>query len=229
MKADLETAFARARAEIAHVVHDLQKGDAGGERARGRAANAAQAELGRIRERTASAERAHADEPAPEESAAVDLARLAKGVRVELRGIREPAVVVEAADRRGRVAVRVGGVRTVVPGARIARVLAAPSAPARAASGSRVSVERAHDDAPSRIDCDLRGLRVDEAIDRAESALQSVLGRGGARVVFIHGHGTGALRDAIRAWLRLIPGVESFAPGDPREGGNGVTVATLAE
>ena len=27
---------------------------------------------------------------------------------------------------------------------------------------------------------------------------------------------------------KLMPGVESFAPGDPREGGNGVTVATLA-
>lgn len=229
MKADLESAFARARAEIAHVVHGLQKGDADGERERGRAANAAQAALGRIRERTASAERAHADEPAPEASAAVDLALLAKGVRVELRGIREPAVVVEAPDRRGRVAVRVGGVRTVVPAARVARVLVESSAASRKPSASRVSVERAHEDAPSRIDCDLRGLRVDEAIERAESALQRLLGRGGGRVVFIHGHGTGALRDAIRAWLRLMPGVESFVPGDPREGGNGVTVATLAD
>ena len=228
MKADLETAFARARAEIAQVVHALQRGGGGDgtDRARGQAANAAQQALGRIRERTASAERRNADEPAADAEPAANVGELARGMRVEIRGVREPAVVVEAPDKRGRVAVRVGGARTVVPLARIARVLAAPAARAQAAS--RVHVERAQDEAPSRIDCDLRGLRVDEAIERAESALQRVLGRGGGRVVFIHGHGTGALRDAIRAWLRLMPGIESFAPGDAREGGNGVTVATLA-
>jgi DNA mismatch repair protein MutS2 len=231
MKTDLESAFARARAEIAHVVRGLQKGDGAAPAERGREANAANVALGRIRERTVSVERAHADEPAPETAAAVDLARLQPGMRVELAGIRGSAVVVEAADRRGRVAVRVGGARTVVPGTRIARVLAEPSGAARALTPTRVSVQRADDDgdAPERIECDLRGLRVDEAMDRAESALQGLLGRGGGRVVFIHGHGTGALRNAIRAWLRLIPGVESFAPGEPREGGNGVTVATLSD
>ena len=226
MKADLESAFARARAEIAQVVHGLQKGEGAGER--GRAANTAHAELGQIRERTVSVERAHAEEPPPEAGAAVSLAELCKGMRVEIAGIRDPAVVVEAPDRRGRVAVRVGGVRTVVPRERITRVLVAASAPAQSKLAERVSVERAHADEPSRLDCDLRGLRVDEAMERAEAALQRLLGRGGGRVVFIHGHGTGALRNAIRAWLRLMPGVESFAAGDPREGGNGVTVAQLA-
>ena len=226
MKADLESAFARARAEIADVVHGLQKGD--GDVLRGRAANTAQAALGQIRERTASVEQAHAEEPRPEARVAMDLALLVKGARVEISGIRETAVVVEAPDRRGRVAVRIGGVRTVVPASRIARVFAAPAAPAQSTLAARVAVERTDDAEPSRIDCDLRGLRVDEAMERAESALQRLLGRGGGRVVFIHGHGTGALRNAIRAWLRLMPGVESFAPGDPREGGNGVTVATLA-
>jgi len=226
MKADLESAFARARAEIAHVVHDLQKGD--GDVERGRAANTAQAALGRIRDRTASVEQVHADEPSPETRTPVDLALLVKGARVEISGIRELAVVVEAPDRRGRVAVRIGGVRTVVPGERIARVLAAPAAPAQSMLATRVVVERADEAEPGRLDCDLRGLRVDEAMERAEAALQRMLGRGGGRVVFIHGHGTGALRNAVRAWLRLMPGVESFTPGDPREGGNGVTVATLA-
>lgn len=229
MKADLESAFARARAEIAHVVRGLQQGDAEDARARGREANAAQVALGRIRERTASVERAHEDEPQAESAAAIDLGALEAGARVEIRGINGTAFVLEAADRRGRVAVRIGGVRTVVPGARIARVLAGSATPARATGGAHVSVERAQEEEPSRLDCDLRGLRVDEAMERADAALQRLLGRGGGRIVFIHGHGTGALRNAIRAWLRLAPGVESFAPGDPREGGNGVTVATLAD
>ena len=70
---------------------------------------------------------------------------------------------------------------------------------------------------------------MDEALERADTALQRLLGRGGGRVVFIHGHGTGALRDAICAWLRAMPGVAKFEPGGPREGGNGVTVATLSD
>src|SRR5258705_8614792 len=86
MKADLESAFSRARAEIAHVVRDLQKGDPERPRELGRAANEAQASLGRIRERTASVERAHAEEPAPEARSAVDLHELAPGMRVEIAG-----------------------------------------------------------------------------------------------------------------------------------------------
>ena len=232
MKSDLESAFARARAEIAHVVHDLQKGEVSAPRERGRDANAAQIALGRIRERTASVgaracRRAGAGRVAragrPVETRAGN-ARRALGnsrQRRRRRVARPPRSRGRArrwrANRRARHAHR-------------ARAPAPRRRPPRSrAPSARVSVQRASDDdAPERIDCDLRGLRVDEAMERAEAALQSLLGRGGGRVVFIHGHGTGALRNAIRAWLKLIPGVESFAPGEPREGGNGVTVATLA-
>jgi DNA mismatch repair protein MutS2 len=232
MKSDLEAAFARARAEIAHVVRDLQRGgeDAGDAAERGRAANQAQRALGRIRERAAAAEEASRDEAETSPRSADDVApeSLVPGARVEIAGVRGSAVVVEAPDRRGRVAVRVGGARTVVARERIARVLADARAP-RPERGTHVSVSRSEDAAPGSLDCDLRGLRVDEALDRADATLQRVLGRGGGRVVFIHGHGTGVLRNAIRAWLKGVRGVESFAPGAPQEGGNGVTVATLAD
>ena len=227
MKSDLEAAFSRARAEIAHVVRGLQRGDS----APGPAANRAQAELTRIRARTASAERAQAEpEPAPRVSAAaVPEAALVVGARVELAGVRAPALVLEPPDKRGRIAVRVGAVRTVVARERVTRVLGPDPTHAPRATGGGVSVRRDVADEPSSLECDLRGLRVDEALERADAALQRLLGRGGGRVTFIHGHGTGALRDAIRSWLRGIRGVEKFEPGGPREGGNGVTVATLSD
>ncbi len=227
MKADLEAAFTRARAEIAHVVRGLQRGDAPA----GPAANRAQAELSRIRERTESVERAQvAAEPethAKRESV-LDSALVA-GARLEVAGVRPIALVLEPPDKRGRIAVRIGATRTVVPRERVVRVLAAEPGAKPRPSASHVSLARQVDDEPSALDCDLRGLRVDEALERADATLQRLLGRGGGRVTFIHGHGTGALRDAIRAWLRAIPGVEKFEPGGPREGGNGVTVATLAD
>jgi len=224
MKADLEAAFTRARAEIAHVVRELQRGGEARATA-GPAANQAQHALARIRARTEAAERA---QPEPEPSApraAVADAALVEGARVELAGVRSPALVVAPPDKRGRLAVRVGGARTVVPRERVLRVLAPETGKAREPVRVSVAREVAHE--PASLDCDLRGLRVDEALERADAALQRLLGRGGGRVVFIHGHGTGALRDAIRAWLRALPGIAKFEPGGPREGGNGVTVATL--
>jgi DNA mismatch repair protein MutS2 len=47
-------------------------------------------------------------------------------------------------------------------------------------------------------------------------------------VVFvIHGHGTGALREAVREHLKLHAAVARFRPGQEKEGGDGITVAWL--
>ena len=55
-----------------------------------------------------------------------------------------------------------------------------------------------------------------------------MLANGLRKLSFIHGHGTGALREAIRSWLGELPEVSGFEPAAPQQGGNGVTVATLA-
>jgi DNA mismatch repair protein MutS2 len=49
-------------------------------------------------------------------------------------------------------------------------------------------------------------------------------------VVFvIHGHGTGAMKSAVRAHLAGRPGIAKTRPGTLREGGDGVTVVWLDE
>ncbi len=74
---------------------------------------------------------------------------------------------------------------------------------------------------------DLRGLRAHEATAMAEQFLDRSLGAGRRVAFFIHGHGTGALRDAVREVLRSNPQVARMRPGEPREGGDGVTVVWL--
>ncbi|HSK01223.1 MAG TPA: Smr/MutS family protein, partial [Kofleriaceae bacterium] len=74
---------------------------------------------------------------------------------------------------------------------------------------------------------DVRGNRVDEAIDQVDRFLDESLLSEREAIFVIHGHGTGALRAAIRTHLQGHRAVEKFRPGEQGEGGDGVTVAFL--
>jgi DNA mismatch repair protein MutS2 len=47
--------------------------------------------------------------------------------------------------------------------------------------------------------------------------------------VIIHGHGTGALKEAVRAQLGHSSYVSDFRSGEYGEGGDGVSIAILRE
>ena len=74
---------------------------------------------------------------------------------------------------------------------------------------------------------DLRGARVEEAMETLERYLDQASLAGAARVTIIHGHGTGAMRDAVRAVLSSHPLVKDWRPGERGEGGDGASIATL--
>ncbi len=74
---------------------------------------------------------------------------------------------------------------------------------------------------------DLRGLRAHEAVSMAEQFLDRCIGAGRRVAFLIHGHGTGALRQTLREALRTSTYVERLRAGEPREGGDGVTVVWL--
>jgi DNA mismatch repair protein MutS2 len=218
MKSELETAYRSAREEIASVVRDLQRG----RRPAGAAANRAQRSLRRIREGTEEAEQAHRPPP----PAPIDWSGVEPGSRVRVRGLSGEAVLLAPPDPRGRVAVRLGGARLSIEIQRVEEIAGPAPRPPETARRN-VEVSRAAGAERADSSCDLRGLRVDEALDRADAHLHGLLGTGARSVTFIHGHGTGALRDAIREWLRHLPEVSGFGPGAADQGGNGVTFATL--
>ena len=72
--------------------------------------------------------------------------------------------------------------------------------------------------------CDLRGERVEEALEALDAHLDRavVAGRRGACVV--HGIGTGAVRKAVRNHLHGHAQVRAFRPGRRGEGGEGATM-----
>jgi len=74
---------------------------------------------------------------------------------------------------------------------------------------------------------DLRGKRADEAIDATDAYLDQAMKNGVDAVFVLHGHGTNALKDAVREYLAGSPYVDDFRPGERDEGGDGITVVWL--
>ena len=73
----------------------------------------------------------------------------------------------------------------------------------------------------------LIGRRLDEAIEEVERAIDAAILAGDAGIRVVHGHGTGRLRDGLRAHLRAHAAVSAIRPADRREGGDGATVVEL--
>jgi DNA mismatch repair protein MutS2 len=154
---------------------------------------------------------------------------------------------ITAIDDRGRATLAVGGAHTVVPLAQLLPPDARPGGPAgappaRPTSGRRGELEptrpvarqgtsRGPDGPAGRrvvpASLDIRGARVDEALELLERTLDSAAMAGGGRLTVIHGHGSGALRDAVRSALAGHPLVREWRPGERGEGGDGATIVTL--
>jgi len=76
---------------------------------------------------------------------------------------------------------------------------------------------------------DLRGQRVEEALREIESQLDIAIRNGEDRLKIVHGHGTEALKKAVRTYLSRSPYVRKWKAGDGQAGGDGVTWVELAD
>ena len=82
---------------------------------------------------------------------------------------------------------------------------------------------------------DIRGLRVDEALETLIAYIDDALMVNAEQVSILHGTGTGALKQVVRDYLaerqksmrRLKSGDISFHDGDPDRGGAGITIVEL--
>ena len=74
---------------------------------------------------------------------------------------------------------------------------------------------------------DLRGERVEEALDNLEAYLDKASLANLSPVYVIHGHGTGALKSAVRDFISTSPYVAKFRVGEDAEGGDGVSVIDI--
>ena len=220
--ARLASSTEAALAEVSQLLAELRAQGSVERAETARAALAARAEEARARAEATRLARARIEgPPAPaglEIGARVH--HLGLGRDVEVLALEEDEVLISAGPLKLRVP------REVLAGARGPRK---PGGDAR-----RRAAHRAEEAAPAALEAgvpriDVRGLRADEALREVESFLDRALRDGEPTVLIVHGHGTGALRAALRSSLADSPYVRVYRPGEPHQGGDGVTVVTLRD
>mgnify|MGYP001570698895 CR=1 FL=1 len=76
---------------------------------------------------------------------------------------------------------------------------------------------------------DLHADTVEGALERVVHFLDRAVVSREYKVMIVHGHGTGKLKKAVREYVLNSPYVADSHPGEVWEGGDGVTVVTLAD
>lgn len=164
-------------------------------------------------------------ETTPAAESADDKRPLQPGDNVLLDGHGTVGVIRSVTGKKAEVVF--GQLLTTVDIKRLSRTLRkASSGIAKAASF--VSAATADDSRERQLnfkpEIDVRGMRVDEAIQAVTYFIDDAVQFNSQRVRILHGTGTGALRQYIRQYLATVPAVRHFADEDVRLGGAGITV-----
>ena len=176
-------------------------------------------EIQQLRRETRTRAEARAPKPAS--------AGLRPGAQVRVASYNAEGPILE--DRGDTVLVQLGLLKVEVP-----RREVTPAAP-REGTGERRPAplagapDAASDTALGRFDAELniRGERVEAGLEKLRDFVTEAHALKIGAVRILHGKGTGALRDAVRTYLRGDKRIERFEDAVPYEGGHGVTVAYL--
>ncbi len=146
---------------------------------------------------------------------------LSVGDTVEIPHLNAVGTVLTLPDAKGELMIQAGIIKM--------KVLAAQVRLSKPPAQKKTSV-RAKTGAASRsvkMECDVRGLALDEALLEVDRYLDMAVMAGLHEVSIIHGKGTGTLRAGIQQHLKNIRQVKNFRLGLYGEGESGVTVVEL--
>ncbi len=181
------------------------------------------AAINRLRKRMRDAEDELIDTiPGLERGESLNEEDLEIGMQVLLGMNRAPATLLSLPDAKGEVQVQAGAVKM--------RVSTDQLLPAPRQKEKKKTVVRASTGASQRsvkMECDVRGMALDEAISEVDNYLDNAVLAGYHEVSIIHGKGTGTLRSGLRSHLNRHPLLSGHRSGRYGEGEAGVTVVTL--
>lgn len=143
-----------------------------------------------------------------------------------LKDIHQLVTVLELPDKKGNILVLMGGMKAKMHIEKLAPYDESYETKAPAYTPSKMHSFKLH-----KIDIsntlDLRGVRVEDGLDKLDEYLDKASLANLSPVTIIHGHGTGAMKAAVRDYLATSPYVAKFRPGEDNEGGDGVSVVDI--
>ncbi|MFT3916818.1 MAG: Smr/MutS family protein [Anaeromyxobacteraceae bacterium] len=157
-------------------------------------------------------------------------AALAPGMRVRIVSLGHEGEVLEIGE--GEALVRAGALKVRRPVADLLPLKGAAKEGARLARSRDEKLAAAEEARPAAVRgaerrLDVRGLRVEELLREVDRFLDTLYSNGESDCVILHGHGTGALKQALRDHLGASPYVGAFRRGHDHEGGDAVTLVTF--
>lgn len=161
-----------------------------------------------------------------EEYGEIDWNTVKIGVKLTVKELNQIVELLSLPDKNGKVQVKMGNLTTKLPIKKLA-----PYNKNFDNSGKYYTPNTTQNfnlkkySVSTRLD--LRGYRVEDALDSLELYLDEVSLASLQEVIVIHGHGTGALKQAVREYLTDSPYVDFFRPGNDSEGGDGVCVVKI--
>ncbi len=181
------------------------------------------AAVNKLRRRMRDAEDALAESfPGLEREKSLSPDALEIGMQVLLGVNNAPATLLTLPDAKNEVQVQAGAVKM--------RVSLDQLKPAPQQRVKKQTVVRSSTGAAQRsvkMECDVRGMALDEAIAQVDNYLDNAVLAGLHEVYIIHGKGTGILRSGLRTHLTRHPLLSGLRAGRYGEGEAGVTVVTL--
>ncbi|NLG78405.1 MAG: endonuclease MutS2 [Firmicutes bacterium] len=216
----------RARQDVARIIEELKQG-AVDRSAVDDAARRAREALKRVAEETFDVEaEAREEAPAPR-TRILRPGEIAVGASVYVPKLGSSGRVVSIPRDGEDVEVQVGAMKLFVSPKDLAIIDEEPGKAGPPAGGVFIAPVAREKAAAVSSELDLRGLTVEEALAEVDKYLDDACLAGLPRARIIHGKGTGALRQAVRDFVRSHPHVRGFEPGGPAEGGDGVTVVAI--
>jgi len=148
--------------------------------------------------------------------------------KVMVKELNQPVIVLSLPDKSGSLYIQMGMIKTKIHKDKLAvydpQLTKKVNLPLSASKkDSSFSLKRF--DVSNKLD--LRGERVEEALDELEAYLDKVSLANLSPVYIIHGHGTGALKSAVRDFISTSPYVAKYRVGEDAEGGDGVSVVDI--
>ena len=148
------------------------------------------------------------------------------GDKVIIASLGKSAAVLSLPDRNGNVEVMAGSAKMRVPLKEL-RLNEKPSEPSKPKYRSAPSGVESRLNLAAETRLDLRGMTVDDCLIELDRFIDYSLRTGVNDFTVVHGKGTGALKSAVRQYLKKSPFVKMSRPGIYGEGEDGVTIVTL--